>query len=192
MNIKFVIPALLALCGAAYVSPVHAVDYTCLVYSGADGGKLEKSDQPGGVYKIKADDQAKAEAKALSAATGYKKGKVTLTKAQCTAVAGASSTAPSEPVSSTTAPAPAAAPAPAPAPPAAGGGKTMYCMIYDADNQFVYPPKDHTAEDMIWAVPVTSIQTADDEAVKFAQAQGKSADSAMCEGSVATFKSESY
>lgn len=189
MNIKFVLPALLALCGAAYVSPVHAVDYTCLVYSGADGGKLEKSDQPGGVYKIKADDQAKAEAKALSAATGYKKGKVTLTKAQCTAVAGASSTAPSEPVSSTTAPAPAAAPS-APAT-TSGEGKTMYCMIYEG-SQDLAPPSALAADPKIWRVSAKSIQTSEDDAVALAKAQGMNADSAMCEGSVAAFHRESY
>lgn len=196
MNIKFVIPALLALCGAAYVSPVHAVEYRCMVYSGADGGKPEASSNPDGKYAIKAADPKAAEAGALAAATRYKKGAVTLTKAQCDVDSSKSGTAASTQASTTTAPAPAAAPepapAPAPAPPAAGGGKTMYCMIYDADNEFVMPPKEHEAEDMIWKVPVSSIQTADQDAVKFAQAQGKKAGDAVCEGSVAIFKGESF
>mgnify|MGYP003579003878 CR=1 FL=1 len=101
MNIKFVLPALLVLCGAAYMSPVHAADYRCMVFSGADGGKPEASSNADGKYAIKAADLKAAEAGALAAATRYKKNSVTLTKAQCDAVAGASSTAASAPATAT-------------------------------------------------------------------------------------------
>jgi hypothetical protein len=185
MNIKFVLPALLVLCGAACMSPVHAADYRCMVFSGSDGGKPEASSNADGKYAIKAADLKAAEAGALAAATRYKKNSVTLTKAQCDAVAGASSTATSEPT------APAPAPSPAPAPAAAGGGTTMYCMLYDGP-EFVSPPAALQAEGMIWRVPAKSIQSAEDDALVLAKAQGKKVDSAMCEGSVAAFKSESY
>lgn len=185
MNIKFVLPALLVLCGAACMSPVQAADYRCMVFSGADGKTPEASTNADGKYAIKAADLKAAEAGALAAATRYKKNSVTLTKAQCDAVAGASSTATSEPT------APAPAPSPAPAPAAAGGGTTMYCMLYDGP-EFVSPPAALQAEGMIWRVPAKSIQSAEDDALVLAKAQGKKVDSAMCEGSVAAFKSESY
>jgi len=183
MNIKFLVPALLVLCGAACMSPVHAADYRCMVFSGADGKTPEASSNADGKYAIKAADLKAAEAGALAAATRYKKNSVTLTKAQCDAVAGASSTATSAPT--------APAPAPAPAPAAAGGGTTMYCMLYDGP-EFVRPPAALQAEEMIWRVPAKSIQSAEDDALALAKAQGKKVDSAMCEGSVAAFKSESY
>lgn len=181
MNIKFLVPALLVLCGAACMSPVHAADYRCMVFSGADGKTPEASSNADGKYAIKAADLKAAEAGALAAATRYKKNSVTLTKAQCDAVAGASSTATSEPM----------APAPAPAPAAAGGGTTMYCMLYDGP-EFVSPPAALQAEEMIWRVPAGSIQSAEEDALALAKAQGKKVDSAMCEGSVAAFKSGSY
>ena len=183
MNIKFLVPALLVLCGAACMSPVHAADYRCMVFSGADGKTPEASSNADGKYAIKAADLKAAEAGALAAASRYKKNSVTLTKAQCDAVAGASSTATSAPT--------APAPAPAPAPAAAGGGTTMYCMLYDGP-EFVRPPAALQAEEMIWRVPVKSIQSAEDDALALAKAQGKKVDSAMCEGSVAAFKSESH
>jgi hypothetical protein len=183
MNIKFLVPALLVLCGAACMSPVHAADYRCMVFSGADGKTPEASSNADGKYAIKAADLKAAEAGALAAATRYKKNSVTLTKAQCDAVAGASSTATSAPT--------APAPAPAPAPAAAGGGTTMYCMLYDGP-EFVRPPAALQAEEMIWRVPAKSIQSAEDDALALAKAQGKKVDSAMCEGSVAAFKSESH
>jgi hypothetical protein len=189
MNIKFVLPALLALCGAAYVSPVHAAVYRCMVYSGADGQTRQESTNNDAKYEVKANSLEEAQAAAIKKVSGIKK--ATMTRAQCDLDSSKSGTA-SAPATSTTAPAPAAAPAPAPAPPATGGGKTMYCMIYDDSNEFVMPPKEHEAENMIWKVPVSSIQTADDDAKKFVQALGKNVDSAMCEGSVAAFKSESY
>ncbi len=185
MNIKFLVPALLVLCGAACMSPVHAADYRCMVFSGADGKTPEASSNADGKYAIKAADLKAAEAGALAAASRYKKNSVTLTKAQCDAMAGASSTATSE------SSAPVAAPASAPAPTAAGGGTTMYCMLYDGP-EFVRPPAALQAEEMIWRVPVKSIQSAEDDALALAKAQGKKVDSAMCEGSVAAFKSESY
>ncbi len=185
MNIKFLLPAVLVLCGAACMSPVHAADYRCMVFSGADGKTPEASSNAGGKYAVKAADLKAAEAGALAAASRYKKNSVTLTKAQCDAVAGASSTATSE------SSAPAPAPASAPAPTAAGGGTTMYCMLYDGP-EFVRPPAALQAEEMIWRVPVKSIQSAEDDALALAKAQGKKVDSAMCEGSVAAFKSESY
>jgi len=185
MNIKFLLPAVLVLCGAACMSPVHAADYRCMVFSGADGKTPEASTNPDGKYAVKAADLKSAEAGALAAASRYKKNSVTLTKAQCDAVAGASSTATSE------SSAPAPAPASAPAPTAAGGGTTMYCMLYDGP-EFVRPPATLQAEEMIWRVPVKSIQSAEDDALALAKAQGKKVDSAMCEGSVAAFKSESY
>jgi len=183
MNIKFVLPALLVLCGAACMSPVHAAEYRCMVFSGADGKTPEASSNADGKYAVKAADLKAAEAGALAAATRYKKNSVTLTKAQCDAVAGASSTATSAPT--------APAPAPAPAPAAAGGGTTMYCMLYDGP-EFVRPPAALQAEEMIWRVPAKSIQSAEDDALALAKAQGKKVDSAMCEGSVAAFKSESH
>ena len=183
MNIKFLVPALLVLCGAACMSPVHAADYRCMVFSGADGKTPEASSNADGKYAIKAADLKAAEAGALAAATRYKKNSVTLTKAQCDAVAGASSTATSAPT--------APAPAPAPAPAAAGGGTTMYCMLYDGP-EFVRPPAALQAEEMIWRVPAKSIQSAEDDALALAKAQDKKVDSAMCEGSVAAFKSESH
>lgn len=183
MNIKFALPALLVLCGVACMSPVHAADYRCMVFSGADGKTPEASSNADGKYAIKAADLKAAEAGALAAATRYKKNSVTLTKAQCDAVAGASSTATSAPT--------APAPAPAPAPAAAGGGTTMYCMLYDGP-EFVRPPAALQAEEMIWRVPAKSIQSAEDDALALAKAQGKKVDSAMCEGSVAAFKSESH
>lgn len=185
MNIKLALPALLVLCGAAYMSPVHAADYRCMVFSGADGKTPEASTTADGKYAIKAADLKAAEAGALAAATRYKKNSVTLTKAQCDAVAGASSTAASAPTAT------APAPAPAPAPAAAGGGTTMYCMLYDGP-EFVSPPAALQAEEMIWRVPAKSIQSAEDDALALAKAQGKKVDSAMCEGSVAAFKSESH
>jgi len=185
MNIKFLLPAVLVLCGVACMSPVHAADYRCMVFSGADGKTPEASSNADGKYAIKAADLKAAEAGALAAATRYKKNSVTLTKAQCDAVAGASSTATSD------SSAPAPAPASAPAPTAAGGGTTMYCMLYDGP-EFVRPPAALQAEEMIWRVPVKSIQSAEDDALALAKAQGKKVDSAMCEGSVADFKSESY
>lgn len=181
MNIKFLLPAVLVLCGAACMSPVHAADYRCMVFSGADGKTPEASTNPDGKYAVKAADLKAAEAGALAAASRYKKNSVTLTKAQCDAVAGASSTATSA----------SSAPAPAPAPAAAGGGTTMYCMLYDGP-EFVRPPAALQAEEMIWRVPAKSIQSAEDDALALAKAQGKKVDSAMCEGSVAAFKSESY
>lgn len=183
MNIKFVLPALLVLCGAAYVSPVHAIEYRCMVFSGADGGKPEASSNPDGKYAIKAADPKAAEAGALAAATRYKKGAVTLTKAQCDVDSSKSSAAASAPATTTTAPAPAAAPAPAPA----GGAKTMYCAVYDG-NEFVDPPAAYSEEKNIWKVAATSIQASEDEAVALAKAQGMNADSAMCAGSVASLK----
>jgi len=185
MNIKFLLPAVMVLCGAACMSPVHAADYRCMVFSGADGKTPEASSNADGKYAIKAADLKAAEAGALAAASRYKKNSVTLTKAQCDAVAGASSTATSD------SSAPAPAPASVPAPTAAGGGTTMYCMLYDGP-EFVRPPAALQAEEMIWRVPVKSIQSAEDDALALAKAQGKKVDSAMCEGSVAAFKSESY
>ncbi|HDS0921621.1 TPA: hypothetical protein QDZ10_000047 [Stenotrophomonas maltophilia] len=127
MNIKFVLPALLALCGAAYMSPVHAADYRCMVFSGADGGKPEASSNADGKYAIKAADLKAAEAGALAAATRYKKNSVTLTKAQCDAVAGASSTATSAPATTTD-------PTPPPSSASATGATKDYrCAVHDAD-----------------------------------------------------------
>ena len=127
MNIKFVLPALLVLCGAAYMSPVHAADYRCMVFSGADGGKPEASSNADGKYAIKAADLKAAEAGALAAATRYKKNSVTLTKAQCDAVAGASSTATSAPATTTD-------PTPPPSSTSATGATKDYrCAVHDAD-----------------------------------------------------------
>jgi len=121
MNIKFLVPALLVLCGAACMSPVHAADYRCMVFSGADGKTPEASSNADGKYAIKAADLKAAEAGALAAATRYKKNSVTLTKAQCDAVAGASSTATSAPAT-TTDPTPTA-----PSAPATGATKDYRC-----------------------------------------------------------------
>lgn len=127
MNIKFLVPALLVLCGAACMSPVHAADYRCMVFSGADGKTPEASSNADGKYAIKAADLKAAEAGALAAATRYKKNSVTLTKAQCDAVAGASST-------STSAPDTTADPTPtAPSAPATGATKDYRCAVHDAD-----------------------------------------------------------
>ncbi|MFG3448603.1 hypothetical protein ACGFZ3_08460 [Stenotrophomonas sp. NPDC047960] len=127
MTIKFVLPALLVLCGAAYVSPVHAADYRCMVFSGADGKTPEASSNADGKYAIKAADLKAAEAGALAAATRYKKNSVTLTKAQCDAVAGATNTATSAPTTSTD-PTPTA-----PSTPATGATSTYRCAVHDAD-----------------------------------------------------------
>ncbi len=127
MNIKFLVPALLVLCGAACMSPVHAADYRCMVFSGADGKTPEASSNADGKYAIKAGDLKAAEAGALAAATRYKKNSVTLTKAQCDAVAGASSTTTSAPATTTdpTRTAPSA--------PATGATKDYRCAVHDAD-----------------------------------------------------------
>ncbi|UQY88358.1 hypothetical protein LQE85_03750 [Stenotrophomonas rhizophila] len=127
MNIKFLVPALLVLCGAACMSPVHAADYRCMVFSGADGKTPEASSNADGKYAIKAGDLKAAEAGALAAATRYKKNSVTLTKAQCDAVAGASSTTTSAPTTTTdpTRTAPSA--------PATGATKDYRCAVHDAD-----------------------------------------------------------
>lgn len=127
MNIKFLVPALLVLCGAACMSPVHAADYRCMVFSGADGKTPEASSNADGKYAIKAADLKAAEAGALAAATRYKRNSVTLTKAQCDAVAGASSTATSSPAT-TTDPTPTASSAPA-----TGATKDYRCAVHDAD-----------------------------------------------------------
>jgi len=127
MNIKFALPALLVLCGAACMSPVHAADYRCMVFSGADGKTPEASTNADGKYAIKAADLKAAEAGALAAATRYKKNSVTLTKAQCDAVAGASSTATSAPAT-TTDPTPTA-----PSTPATSAAKGYRCAVHDAD-----------------------------------------------------------
>ncbi|MGN7837903.1 hypothetical protein [Stenotrophomonas sp. 22385] len=127
MTIKFVLPALLVLCGAACVSPVHAADYRCMVFSGADGKTPEASSNADGKYAIKAADLKAAEAGALAAATRYKKNSVTLTKAQCDAVAGATNTATSAPTTSTD-PTPTA-----PSTPATGATSTYRCAVHDAD-----------------------------------------------------------
>ncbi|MDF2818985.1 MAG: hypothetical protein K0S73_2925 [Stenotrophomonas rhizophila] len=128
MNIKFLVPALLVLCGAACMSPVHAADYRCMVFSGADGKTPEASSNADGKYAIKAADLKAAEAGALAAATRYKKNSVTLTKAQCDAVVtGASSTATSAPAT-TTDPTPTA-----PSTLATGATKDYRCAVHDAD-----------------------------------------------------------
>lgn len=188
MNIKFVLPALLVLCGAAYMSPVHAADYRCMVFSGADGGKPEASSNADGKYAIKAADLKAAEAGALAAATRYKKNSVTLTKAQCDAVAGASSTATSAPATTTD-----PAPANTPASPPPTGGKQMYCLVFEQDtNQQLKPPGDVIAKDSagkpvtdnVWLVPTASVSASEDDAVALAKSKGMKADSAMCAGSL--------
>lgn len=127
MNIKFVHSALLVLCGVCLMSPAHAADYRCMVFSGADGKKPEASSNADGKYAIKAADLKAAEAGALAAATRYKKNSVTLTKAQCDAVAGASSAATSAPTT-TTDPTPTA-----PSTSATGATKEYRCAVHDAD-----------------------------------------------------------
>lgn len=186
MTIKFVLPALLCLCGAAFVVPVHAADYRCMVFSGSDGTKPEASTNNDGKYAIKAADLEAAQANALATAKRYKKPDVTLTRAQCDPVAGASTTAAPASPSSTTAPSPAPATAPT-----SGTDKTMYCLVYQGSDP-VPPPAALAAQGSIWRVPVKSIQSAEEDAVALASAQGKRADSAMCEGSLAAFGSESY
>lgn len=188
MNIKFVLPALLVLCGAACMSPVHAADYRCMVFSGADGKTPEASTNADGKYAIKAVDLKAAEAGALAAATRYKKNSVTLTKAQCDAVTGASSTATSAPTTTTdpTPPPPPAAPA--------TGGTGFYCLVYEEDtNQQLKPPADVIAKDEkgvpvkdnVWLVPAASLGASEDDAVALAKAKGMKADSAMCASSLA-------
>lgn len=185
MNIKFVLPALLALCGAACISPVHAAEYRCMVFSGADGSKVEGSTNPDGKYLIKAADLKAAEAGALAAATRYKKGSVTLTKAQCDAVTGTSSTATSEPTSTTTAPVPAPAPAGTTSP-AAGSGKSYYCAVWDADGGRL---QASSADQGTYRITAADSSAAEDLAVAAAKKQHAGADSAQCETSLAGFGS---
>lgn len=129
MTIKFLLPALLALCGAANMPSVHAADYRCMVFSGADGKTPEASSNADGKYAIKAADLKAAEAGALAAATRYKKNSVTLTKAQCDEVAGASSTATSAPTTTTD-----RTPT-APSTPPTGATKGYRCAVHDADGK---------------------------------------------------------
>lgn len=183
MNIKFVLPALLALCGAFYMSPVHAAEYRCMVFSGADGSKVEGSSNEDGKYLIKAADLKAAEAGALAAATRYKKGKVTLTKAQCDPVTGTSSTAASEPTSTTTAPVPAPA---ATTSPAAGSGTSYYCAVWDADGARL---EASSADSGTYRITAANSSAAEDLAVAAARKQHAGADSAQCETRLAAFDS---
>lgn len=183
MNIKIVLPALLALCGAACISPVHAAEYRCMVFSGADGSKVEASTNADGKYLIKAADLKAAEAGALAAATRYKKGSVTLTKAQCDAVTGASATAMSEPMSTTTAPATAPAGTTSSA---AGSGKSYYCAVWDADGERL---QASSADQGTYKITAADSSAAEDLAVAAAKKQHAGADSAQCETSLAVFDS---
>jgi len=185
MNIKFVLPALLALCGAACISAAHAAEYRCMVFSGADGSKVEGSTNPDGKYLINAADLKAAESGALAAATRYKKGKVTLTKAQCDAVTGSSSTAASEPASTTTAPAPAPAPT-ATTSSVAGSGTSYYCAVWDADGARL---EASSADSGTYKITAANSSAAEDLAVAAARKQHAGADSAQCETRLAAFDS---
>lgn len=177
MIIKLIVPVLLALCGAGFVSSAQAADYFCRVYSGTD--TWEKSTVNEGHYKITAADAAAAETAALKKATGIKKG-VTLTRARCeTSLAGFAG--------ATTAPAAAPAPAPAPAPsPATGAGKTYYCNIYKNGNEFVEPTAAHDAGQSIWKIELdTTPMDLEDKAMAFAKSlTNENPTSAVCESSI--------
>ncbi len=172
MNIKPFVAVLLTLCGAGLLSSAHAADYRCLVYSGADGSKLEKTSTGDGAYAITAADLKAAEAGALKKGAQYKKG-VVLTRAECT-LAGAGS--------STAAPATAAPAAPAPT----TGGKTFYCLVYAADSgEQLTPPAAHKAEANVWKVSAAEYSQAEGAGVALAKSAGfATADSAECASSL--------
>lgn len=185
MNVKAIFAVLLMLCGAGLTSLVHAADFNCLVYSGANGTQLEKSQQTGGTYKIKATDTTAAAAKALEEATRYKKGAVVLTRAECKpAVAASSTTAPTQQPS---APEPAPAPAPAPTETSAPstGGTRFYCMVYEeGTNEHLKVPAGMGEEDIVWWVPSAGLSSAEEDAVALATSKGLKADSAQCASSL--------
>ncbi len=181
MTTKFLLPVLLALCGATFVSPALAADYFCRVYSGTD--TWEKATVNNGHYKITAADQAAAEKAALSKVAKLKP-TATLTRARCeTTLAGFAETA---------APAPSA-PAPAPAPAAPTGGmSTFYCHVYSPNLpgkpglQMIPAPADKRSEEYaeIWVVPAADIYASTDAAIALAKAEGKEAVDALCEKTI--------
>ena len=175
MNTKTILAVLLTLCGAGVMSSAQAADFRCLVYSGADGSKLEKTSTADGAYAITAADQKAAEAGALKKGAQYKKG-VVLTRAECTPAG--SSTAASAPAASTT----PATSAPAPT----SGGQTFYCMVYAADSgQQLKPPAAHAAQGNIWKVTAAAYSGAEGAGVELAKASGfANADSAECGSSI--------
>lgn len=176
MNIKQVFAVLLMLCGTGLLSTAHAADFRCLVYSGADGSKLEKTSTADGAYAISAADLKAAEAGALKKGAQYKKG-VVLTRAECTPAAGPSPAA-SAPATPTAPVAPAAAPT--------SSGKTFYCMVYAADSgQQLKPPAAHAAQGNAWNVTAAEYSGAEAAGVALAKASGfADADSAECGSSI--------
>ncbi len=162
MNTKAIL-AVLMLCSAGVMASAEAADFRCLVYSGADGSKLEKTSTADGAYAITAADLKAAEAGALKKGAQYKKG-VVLTRAECTPAAG-SSTAASAPATPTASVAPAAAPT--------SSGKTFYCMVYAADSgQQLKPPAAHDAGSNTWKVTAAEYSGAEAAGIALAKASG--------------------
>ncbi len=177
MNIKPFLAVLLMLCGAGLLSSAHAADYRCLVYSGADGSKLEETSNGDRGYAVTAADLKAAEAGALKKGAQFKKG-VVLTRAECTLAGATSGTATSQPAATAST-----------AAPATGGGQ-YYCLIYSAQvpGQMGLPKipapagKGVPEHADIWAIPGSGVS--EEAAVEYAKAAGKPAVEAFCEASV--------
>lgn len=180
MTTKFLLPVLLALCGATFASPALAADYFCRVYSGTD--TWEKATVNNGHYKITAADQAAAEKAALSKVAKLKP-TAALTRARCeTTLAGFTETAaPAAPVAP-------AAPTPAPS---TGDLTSFYCFVYTKVpgkaglDMIPAPAGKGTAEySEIWVVPAADVHASTDAAIALAKAEGKEAVDALCEKTI--------
>lgn len=190
MNVKILFAALLALCGAAFASSVHAGDYFCRVYSGTDTWeKAPPYKGKEGHYKFTAADPAAAAAAAVAKAQANHTAK--LTNARCETSIAAFDTA--------AAAGTAAPPSPVPAASQPAHGDTQwYCMAFSADGNRLPAPATAAAgetEGNYYTLKggtgsVAAQAKVDDDALALARKYHPTADSVMCDLSIRSLEAQ--